>query len=73
MKLFQLTWDAFGSKFGARHELYELNHSGNQDQIRIDALNSSRLRDDVDHVNAVVERCISDYDLDGWTTAPWAH
>jgi 4-hydroxyphenylacetate 3-monooxygenase len=28
VKLFKLVWDAIGSEFGARHELYERNYSG---------------------------------------------
>jgi aromatic ring hydroxylase len=61
-----------GKKFGARHELYERNYSGNQDQIRLDALRFSRNRGDFDQFNAFVDQCMSEYDLDGWTASPWA-
>jgi 4-hydroxyphenylacetate 3-monooxygenase len=71
VKLFKLMWDALATEFGARHELYERNYSGNQDQIRIDGLNFSRKRGDFERFTGFVEKCMSDYDLDGWTTAPW--
>lgn len=72
VKLFKLVWDAIGSEFGARHELYERNYSGNQDQIRIDALKFSKARGDFDAFDSFVEQCMSEYDLDGWTASPWA-
>jgi len=72
VKLFKLVWDAIGTEFGARHELYERNYSGNQDQIRLDALRFSRNRGDFDRFNAFVDKCMSEYDLDGWTASPWA-
>jgi len=68
---FILVWDAIGSEFGGRHELYERNYSGNQDQIRIDALKFFKARGDFDSFDAFVEQCMSEYDLDGWTTPPW--
>jgi 4-hydroxyphenylacetate 3-monooxygenase len=72
VKLFKLIWDTIGTEFGARHELYERNYSGNQDQIRLDALRFSRNRGDFDQFNAFVEKCMSEYDLGGWTASPWA-
>jgi aromatic ring hydroxylase len=29
IKLMKLLWDAIGSEFGGRHELYERNYTGN--------------------------------------------
>ena len=40
IKLFKLLWDAVGSEFGARHELYERNYGGNHEQVRLDVLAS---------------------------------
>src|ERR1700730_6178142 len=71
IKLFKLIWDAIGSEFGGRHELYERNYSGNHEQIRIDALNFARNRGVVGDCVAAVDRCLADYDLDGWTDGPW--
>ena len=42
VKLFKLIWDAIGTEFGARHELYEINYSGNHEQVRMDVVNFSR-------------------------------
>ena len=34
VKLMKLLWDAIGSEFGGRHELYERNYAGNHENIR---------------------------------------
>ena len=31
IKILKLMWDAIGSEFGGRHELYESNYTGSQD------------------------------------------
>ena len=38
VKLMKLLWDAVGSEFGSRHELYEVNYSGSHEEIRRYAL-----------------------------------
>ncbi len=38
VKLMKLLWDALGTEFGARHELYEINYSGSHEEIRRYAL-----------------------------------
>src|SRR5438105_13012033 len=38
VKLMKLLWDAIGSEFGGRHELYEINDSGSHEEIRRYAL-----------------------------------
>ncbi len=38
VKLMKLLWDAVGSEFGGRHELYERNYSGNSENIRMEVL-----------------------------------
>jgi 4-hydroxyphenylacetate 3-monooxygenase len=35
IKIMKLLWDAIGSEFGARHELYEMNYSGSHELIRV--------------------------------------
>lgn len=32
IKILKLLWDAIGSEFGGRHELYEINYAGSQDR-----------------------------------------
>lgn len=71
IKLFKLIWDALGSEFGARHELYERNYSGNNEQIRLDVLNVARQRGRVDDCLALADRCLNDYDLAGWRQPTW--
>lgn len=71
-KLFKLIWDAIGTEFGARHELYEINYFGNHEQIRIDVANFSQRKKLLDQFTAMVDSCMSEYDLDGWKNATWS-
>ena len=38
VKLMKLMWDAIGTEFGGRHELYERNYFGNHENIRFEML-----------------------------------
>ncbi len=38
----KLLWDAIGTEFGGRHELYERNYAGNHEDIRIQTHLESR-------------------------------
>ena len=71
IKLFKVVWDAIGTEFGGRHELYERNYAGNPEQIRMDALKFARRTGTLDRCVALVEQCLADYDLDGWTNDTW--
>jgi 4-hydroxyphenylacetate 3-monooxygenase len=71
IKLFKLIWDAVGSEFGGRHAWYEVNYSGNQEQIRLDTLRFANLRGISARQQELVERCLADYDLDGWRDPAW--
>ena len=42
IKIMKLLWDAIGTEFGGRHELYEINYAGNHEDIRIQALWNAR-------------------------------
>ena len=42
IKIMKLLWDAIGTEFGGRHELYEINYAGNHEDIRIQALLNAR-------------------------------
>lgn len=66
VKLFKLIWDAMYSEFAGRHALYERNYAGNKDQQRLDALRWSQLRGDTTRYKNLVDKCLSDYDVDGW-------
>jgi 4-hydroxyphenylacetate 3-monooxygenase len=66
-KTLKLLWDAVGSEFGSRHELYELNYSGSQEQIRADQYVRSMKSGLGDQLVGFAESCMSEYDLNGWT------
>ena len=71
IKLFKLVWDAIGTEFGGRHELYERNYAGNHEQVKMDALKFARRSGALDRCLKLVDRCLADYDLDGWTSDTW--
>lgn len=67
VKVMKLLWDAIGSEFGGRHELYERNYAGNHEAVRTeilaaqDAMGLTRAYEDF------ADLCLAEYDLDGWT------
>jgi 4-hydroxyphenylacetate 3-monooxygenase len=67
MKIMKLLWDAMGSEFGGRHELYERNYAGNNEQIRIETMQAAQAIGVMDQMEALADKCMSEYDLDGWT------
>ncbi|MGE0733301.1 MAG: 4-hydroxyphenylacetate 3-hydroxylase family protein [Alphaproteobacteria bacterium] len=67
VKLMKLLWDAIGTEFGARHELYEINYSGSHEEIRRYALFGAMATGTDVKLKQFVEKCMSEYDLDGWT------
>jgi|SRR5579875_376163 len=71
IKLFKLIWDSIGTEFGGRHELYERNYSGNNEQIRLDLVRFAGFRGLMSRFSNLVEQCMSDYDLNGWTSDTW--
>jgi 4-hydroxyphenylacetate 3-monooxygenase len=67
VKLLKLLWDAVGTEFGGRHELYERNYAGNHEGVRFETLMFHQATGEADRLEAFAERCMSEYDLDGWT------
>jgi 4-hydroxyphenylacetate 3-monooxygenase len=67
VKLLKLLWDAIGTEFGGRHELYERNYAGNYENLRIEALGAAAATGDLDAMQGLVRDCMSEYDLSGWT------
>ncbi|MDX3190776.1 4-hydroxyphenylacetate 3-hydroxylase N-terminal domain-containing protein [Streptomyces sp. MN03-5084-2B] len=67
VKLMKLLWDAVGSEFGGRHELYERNYAGSHENTRIELLSAQLASGEVDGYKAFAEQCMAEYDLDGWT------
>ncbi len=57
VKLMKLLWDAIGTEFGGRHELYEINYAGSHEEIRRYALFGAlgvRRRGSVEGIRAIV-------------------
>lgn len=63
----KLIWDAIGTEFGGRHELYERNYAGNWEDVRLQRLMAATGMGDVDRLKGFVDRCLSEYDMNGWT------
>lgn len=66
IKTMKLLWDAVGSEFGARHELYEMNYAGSHELVRMFALQHATASGDLENMQAFAESCMADYDVDGW-------
>jgi aromatic ring hydroxylase len=67
VKLMKLLWDAVGSEFGSRHELYEVNYSGSHEEIRRNALEAAVGSGQYERWKSFADSCMAEYDLDGWT------
>jgi 4-hydroxyphenylacetate 3-monooxygenase len=66
VKVLKLLWDAVGSEFASRHELYEMNYSGSYEQSRLDPLTVAEHSGLTDRMKGFVDQCMSEYGLDGW-------
>ncbi|TMI98666.1 MAG: Pyoverdin chromophore biosynthetic protein pvcC [Alphaproteobacteria bacterium] len=71
IKIMKLLWDAVGTEFGGRHELYEINYAGNHEDIRIQALFNSKSSGSYDRMIALADACMADYDEKGWVGDTW--
>src|SRR4051812_12011321 len=67
IKVMKLMWDALGTEFGGRHELYERNYFGNHESIRFETLMVSDLTGASARYKGFAEKCMAEYDLNGWT------
>jgi 4-hydroxyphenylacetate 3-monooxygenase len=66
VKLMKLMWDAMGSEFGGRHELYERNYFGNHESIRFETLLVANITGASKRFMGFAEQCMAEYDIDGW-------
>ena len=66
VKLMKLMWDAIGSEFGGRHELYERNYFGNHESIRFETLLVAEASGAASRYREFAEACMAEYDLNGW-------
>jgi len=67
IKLVNLLWDAIGSEFGGRHELYERSYSGSHELTKLECYWMAKGDGTVDQLKGFVDECLGEYDLDGWT------
>jgi 4-hydroxyphenylacetate 3-monooxygenase len=67
VKLMKLLWDAIGTEFGARHELYEINYAGSTEETRLSTLGIAQATGLTDQMRAFTETCMAEYDLGGWS------
>jgi 4-hydroxyphenylacetate 3-monooxygenase len=72
IKIMKLLWDAIGSEFGARHELYEKNYSGSHELVRLFPLQLAQGSGALNEMVALAEACMADYDEDGWRDKDYA-
>jgi 4-hydroxyphenylacetate 3-monooxygenase len=71
IKIMKLLWDAMGTEFGGRHELYERNYAGGWEDIRAQTLTGAQRGGDMAAMEALVDQCMADYDEKGWTGDVW--
>jgi 4-hydroxyphenylacetate 3-monooxygenase len=67
VKVLKMMWDAVGSEFANRHDLYERNYQGNHEVIRMIILDDHERRGKNKELMEFVDSALSDYDLNGWT------
>jgi 4-hydroxyphenylacetate 3-monooxygenase len=67
VKLMKLLWDAVGTEFGGRHELYERNYAGANEETRMTVLLGAQASGQADAFKGFAEQCMAEYNLDGWT------
>ena len=67
VKLMKLMWDAIGTEFGGRHELYERNYFGNHESIRFETLLVANVTGASKKYMGFAEQCMAEYDINGWT------
>jgi 4-hydroxyphenylacetate 3-monooxygenase len=66
IKTMKLLWDAVGTEFGARHELYEMNFSGSHELVRLFPLHQAQANGALKAMIELADQCMADYDEDGW-------
>ncbi len=66
IKTMKLLWDAIGSEFGARHELYEMNYAGSHELVRLFPLQQATASGALAEMEALADKCMADYDETGW-------
>ncbi|MET0487207.1 MAG: 4-hydroxyphenylacetate 3-hydroxylase N-terminal domain-containing protein [Candidatus Rokuibacteriota bacterium] len=65
-KLMKLLWDAMGTEFGGRHELYERNYAGAPETIRFLTWQMTQTSGLAARFKDFAAQCLAEYDLEGW-------
>lgn len=66
VKTLKAMWDATGSEFASRHELYERNYQGTRENARIKIVKDMESRGDLAQLEGFADQFLAGYDLDGW-------
>jgi 4-hydroxyphenylacetate 3-monooxygenase len=72
IKTMKLLWDAIGTEFGARHELYEMNYAGSHELVRLFPLHQAQASGALAEMEALADRCMADYDEEGWRNGAYS-
>jgi 4-hydroxyphenylacetate 3-monooxygenase len=66
-RIMKMLWDAIGSEFGGRHDLYEQNYLGQEDVHYMSIHRTALASGQMAALEGLVDKAMSDYDLNGWT------
>lgn len=72
MKLLRVIWDLFLTEFAGRTDAHEHNFAGGYEANRIETYRAAEHSGLNSKMKAMVDECMSHYDLDGWTDSTWA-
>ena len=67
IKILKLMWDAIGTEFGGRHELYEINYAGTPEEVKMQCLRHSISKGNMGEMTKFVDACMNDYSVHGWS------
>jgi 4-hydroxyphenylacetate 3-monooxygenase len=71
IKVMKLLWDAVGSEFAGRHDLYERNYAGSVEGVRLMTWSDAARGGKLAEMRGLVERCMGEYDQTGFRARAW--
>lgn len=66
VKPMKAAWDAIGTEFGGRHEMYERSFAGNYENIRVETMLMADTDGTTKKLEDFVRQFLGEYDLHGW-------
>ncbi len=72
VKLLRIIWDLFLTEFASRTEAHERNFAGGYEANRVETYQAAEHSGLNAQMKAMVDECMSHYDLNGWTHSTWA-